>query len=425
VSLGDDRYNSFSNVKIIDCDWNDVRFVNCKMVDATFTKVQLKNVRFYNVDFQRLKVVGLDLENVVWDTLSIEQCYISRESFSSPISPCASITLPLPSTSVLSRTNAAPLWARCLSDMERDPVALDGSSLDSTVQLTTAKAKVLTDLPRTILEKIVSHLYHRKTAYIYDRPPNLLIGDVMTTQTTYLQANGSSHTTYVAYSSSRTVGGLMKRPEKHAQLGLCTALLYTNRTLFEIAVERVYDRTFSFPQSVKSCLAFLHDHRMEIYRVAKLLLWYASISENRISATSLADWRRLFNVQVNEREDLKEVRLVIRKGFWEVAPWKDGVGAVFGKWIWPSRSSAEGDGSDKKANFLQHVAGLSGVKFVLGHQRDDTASNAVENQAFRSVLTKRILQEMSARPKLAKGRYGSCNENRLECCCYYQPQLER
>jgi len=74
------------------------------MADVTFTKIKLKNVRFYNVDFQRLRLADLDLNNVVWDTLSIEQCYISGTNLDAPVasSNAQPLCLPLLGSSALS-----------------------------------------------------------------------------------------------------------------------------------------------------------------------------------------------------------------------------------------------------------------------------------------------------------------------------------
>ena len=76
----------------------------------------------------------------------------------------------------------------------------------------------------------------------------------------------------------------------------------------------------------------------------------------------------------------------------------------------------QGDHEERRPNFIQHVARLSGVDFELV-LKDLMTAGGRARQPFKQTLLRRIKHEMQGRPRLAVARHGICDEKRLECCC--------
>ncbi|KAK5135663.1 hypothetical protein LTR08_004964 [Meristemomyces frigidus] len=417
-----DDESIFENVKAKGCNWTDVVFVNCKMADVTFSNVNLHGVRFYNVDFRRMHITDVSLRATTWQDIEIKDWVVSPDVLGTQ--PSENLPRLHCNTSSHSKTKATVLQTDSAACNKRDRKALDGRVLRN-VELELSKPTNLLDLPQPVLEGIVSAMYHQNSVFLHEcayvRPAHLKEEDPPD-RTIYWTSNPVVRSTYKAYPSG---------------LGACIKFLRVNKVCFGLAVNRVYDRIFGFSESAESCLAFLHDHRRKPYRISKLSLWYAPKLTTSGPKTNAASWRRLFNVLVHERADLKNLDLGVREEFWKVAPWEEGVDAVLA-WEWPLAHSHHDDENERKPrpNFLQHVSRLSGVKFFLQctlsekpyiyeEESDvDDEESHVDEIAFGEALQRRIEEEMNKRPRLVETRYGPCGtrcyQKRLEDCCYYK-----
>ncbi|KAK4541665.1 hypothetical protein LTR36_007809 [Oleoguttula mirabilis] len=419
-TLTDVAFNdsTHKNVNLVDCEWQDVVFVNCTLVDVTFSKVKLRGVRFYNVDFQHLRFHSLELRDAIWEDVALAQSSISDKSFGLPAMHSMH-TLPLLlSDSHSSKATASRLCAESSADAEHILQGPDGSRL-RTVIMVDRKPKSLMDLPRPILEMIMVALYHGDGIDVYDCPP-VRAAALTSRQTSYRTAacSAQERTTYVAYTSPKIVAGARTRNKASGPLNICTTALRVSKTFFALAVKPIYDRVFYFISGSEAFLAFLHDHRREAYRIPQIVLFYSPKRTTWSPECSPRSWRLLFNVLVHEREDLQSFTLVLGHEFWDVAPWSDGVDAVF-RWVWPVRGHIDDDGEDDaRPNVLHHVLRLSDVSFRLASLTGQ--NDGPEHAAFRAALSSRIRAAMRARPRLAKARYGTCKETRLEHCCYYK-----
>lgn len=413
------------DVRVVDCNWNGVTFIDCNLAGVTFFKTEFRNVTFSNVDFHNVRLLELRQTDTFWQSMQIKQLLISKEHIRYR---GLSLWVEIGNLRYL-KASVTPLEA---STTPRPGPVRPLSTFNKvlSVKLTTKGSSGLLGLPRSILDKIMAALYHQRLVDMRDGPPIIPGQSKVPDQTTYPTLNGS-RTTYRAKMLGRSIPDKPGFYEYITQFSIPTGFVRVSKACFELAVPHMYNRFFRFPDGPEACLAFLHDHRRQAYQIAKLQVSYRAKTEAALRATNLTSWRRLFNVLVHEREDLKVLKLVIDEGFWDVAPWKQGVKAVFDKWEWPRKyySSSSSDDStddfseiaDTRVNFLQHVARLSTrVDFELSRQGDDVRD--VEKRAFRKDLEIRLKREMRARPYLAKAKYGICKERRLERCCYYQPR---
>lgn len=412
---------SFHNVKATDCDWQNVSFTDCKLSNVAFTGVTLKNVHFRSIDFRSVRLGGITIQNVVWEEQAICWLCIDKESFDYSDAPYGVVLLPTSDNFRLTRTRGVPLWPQPCLDHQEYTDASDSTTLQ-TVALSTSGNRTgsLLDLPASILELIVSALYHSRGIWIYDCPEDHF-HSVTTRQTTYQSTHApkGKRTTYLAFSAGRTRKGLQESITRHAKLDLCTAFLRSNKTCYALAVKQVYDRCFTFPHSAESALAFLHDHRREDHRIATLSLFHNMQDTSCSLTTNLPSWRQLFNAIVHERGDIQKLSLTIRKEFWDIAPWKRGADAV---WRWTATGHNHlTDHLNAKANFLQHFARVSrrsGVKFTLCIRGTDTP----EKTAFVGALGRLLAAESAQRPSLTKDKTGEqcCGRRQLEMSCYWK-----
>ena len=424
--------SKLKNVKVIDCNWTDVTFVNCRLAGVTFSNVKMHSVRFYNVDFRRVQMIRATVMGVIWQDMVI------RYWVSSPtilgIEPLESDSDGVPQwccSTALSRTITSYRPASVQNRNERDVKALNGMDL-CVIEPDPWEATTLLDLPRPILERIMSAIYHQDDVYMHERLVIKKPGVKLPGQTTYkLHSNSKS-------SSSARATYQAHLAQVDAKLSILSCLLYVNRACFDLAVKHIYDRRFCFYDNADSCIAFLHDHRREPYRISKLEIQYVPQTHSWRSYpwTLPASWRRLFNVLVHERPDLEQLVLKIHDDFWDVAPWrsntdKDAATADYLKrrvdavWAWIPENDYSwvedrfGEVScycDQRLHFLQHVARLSGVAFNIRGCEGKDAPKA----GFLNALRKHIQEKMDCRPRLAKARYGTCVERQLESCCYYK-----
>ncbi|KAK5116529.1 hypothetical protein LTR85_009154 [Meristemomyces frigidus] len=400
------------DVIVTGCDWENVVFVNCKMAHVTFSNTKLRNVRLFNVDFRSVRFIRVTIDNALWQDMSVEQTLISMENLKSSERDNRSLSL-LRTDSRFSKATAGRLCRLCVerSSYYKHGVGEPGSKLLRLVKLVVVKSKNLMDLPPSVLEKIMAALYHTRRIDIHDRQPTLPTA-LNSEQTTYRTAACSARerTTYTAYVTDPRSGYT-------AKLDICTTILRVSKAVFDLAVKAMYERSFCFLSGSENCLAFLHDHRRDAYRISDIELMYSPKATLWSAEPSARSWRLLFNVLVHEREDLQKFTLVFGDAFWEVAPWRDGVDAVF-RWTWPTVSHFDDETNDVRPNFLHHVARLSGVSFDTKPLRQCAGDN--EKRAVRIALRDRIRKDMKARPRLTKARYGCCVERRLEHCCYYK-----
>ena len=422
------RDTTSKSLQIIDCDWENVSFVDCYLSNVIFHNVKAKNVHFCSVDFRSMRITGLKVIGVVFQDISIEQIVINSAMLTHVSGKLAMLKLLVTNNADCLLTRARHIHAGASADKGLTDHNLQ-VRVRAQVLLTTRRTKDLLDLPSRILDKIMVHLYHKEEVWLYDRPTTC--NEKMPDQTNYKTAD-HSRTTYEAYSGDRTKQGLSVMPERKS-LEICVQFIRVNRRCFDMAVKHVYDRRFCFANSVESCLAFLHDHRREPYRVSRLEVTYVPQTNSRYSdpGTLPASWRRLFKGLVHERADLGELTLALHDNFWSSAPWRRGAGVI--SWT-PSvdmvfdRSvplndyirKEDEDGNrfwenGHEPNFLTHVARLSRV----GVEIRACGTEDAEKVEFCQALRERIQGKMDDRPRLAEARSGTCKERRLECCCYY------
>ena len=404
------------NVTILNCTWKEVIFIDCNLSDVDFSAVNLENVRFRNVDFRKVRFHTLFMLETSWKDMFLEHQLVGQGSIGGFRTGGAT-------TAYMYAARGSQARSRhfCLQPITSMGQSLllehQSGALAQVRDLIKVEPLSLLDLPHSVLDKIMGELFPQFAVVVVDI---LLDKRLDTWQTTY-EVLLSGRWRRITYD-------VMPLSVAGERIRLSCPFLLVSRRCYDLAVFRLYNRSFNFCGSAEGSLAFLHDHRREEHSFAHLTIRLNLSRADYFGATSLVGWRRLFNVLVHERVDLDRVTVVIERTFWEVSPWRMGIHAVMQT---PGIDTISQSGIDvvrETRHFLQQVARLPAspdwsvqdgrIKFDLfieGQWKD------VEKRGFSELLKRHLCEEyMYHRPPLAMARHGSCSGTELENSCYWK-----
>lgn len=173
----------------------------------------------------------------------------------------------------------------------------------------TRKAPNLLDWPPKVLAKIMQYVFPMDQVLIRERPGYLVWSDDHT-QTRYWKQHLHEKTTYVAWDRVRIT---YHRPVP--KLGIGVSFLRVSRRCRDLGMPYLYSNGLEFNPHPSTCIAFLHDHQRLEHKIKHITLRYDDHSSGNA-------WRRLFNILVHRREDLRSVTVRIDSKFWQKAPWR-------------------------------------------------------------------------------------------------------
>ncbi|KXT06646.1 hypothetical protein AC578_8507 [Pseudocercospora eumusae] len=424
---------TLTNVRIADCDmqafaarncdFENVTFRSCDFSNVAFDGVKLKNVTFYEVDFQNVRLKDVALSDATWTGEGLRNALLSGNAFEHVSDTTIAVALRMKSETRLSRT----MWFEPRTAPHES--FHDGDDCGRKCISIIAKPQVGIFEALRVRSKIMGYLFpcprrmNGSTMVMADRPARDLFGTWETSQTQYTVKSrfnfGTPMQTYHGWCRLRVNG--VKQGD--APLNFCLALLLTSRQFYQLAVPYIYDRGFTF-ESAERCLAFLHDHQKVEHQLSGIQLKYTS-------QTNPAAWRRLFNVIVHERRDIKEFVLKIGADFWDTEQSRRPAQEAVSWRGWTNGWTLEHT-LDGQRTFLQHVARLPGrrlstarvptraedVRFFL---RIAGSQGIPDREAFVDELQFRLRQMMLKSPELDKQeRRNCCQTKRLEDCCYWK-----
>ncbi|EME86412.1 uncharacterized protein MYCFIDRAFT_194481 [Pseudocercospora fijiensis CIRAD86] len=405
------------------CGFENVTFRSCHFSNVTFDGVKLENVTFHGVDFQNVQLKGIELSNVSWMEEGLRNALIAGDAFEHVSGTTIAVALRMKSETRLSRTT----WFEPRTALHES--FHDGIDAGRKCISIIAKPRVGIFEVLEVRSKIMGYLFpcprrmNGSTMVMVDRPAYDLFGRPETSQTQYTVKSrfnfGTPIQTYHGWCRPRVHGV----QQGDSSLNFCLALLITSKQFYQITIPYIYDRGFAF-ESAESCLAFLHDHQKVEHQLSGIQLKYTS-------QTNPAAWRRLFNVIVHERRDIKEFVLKIGAEFWNTEQSRQPAREAVNWRGWTNGWTLENP-LDGQRTFLQHVARLPGrrlstigvptkaeeVKFFL---RIADSQGIPEREAFTDDLQFHLRQMMLQRPELDRQeRRTCCQIKQLDECCYWK-----
>ncbi|KJX98375.1 hypothetical protein TI39_contig415g00018 [Zymoseptoria brevis] len=371
-----------SNVLFRDCAFSNVTFTNCSFKDVAFSGLEWSNVR----------ISGVVLRAVAWDGTGLKNVCITDDMRLRRSHGIINIPIRDGNTTTLSRSMVFT------PGRKRDQT--QRAAHHASVAVVSDKSAMFLKLPKAVLHQIIDHVFPDGEITISDRDitpyPN-------TRQTQYCL--GYDRKRFYTYQG---------RSRSQDDQKLALPLLRTHSRLHRLAISHIHDRRFTLV-SPEGCLAFLHDHQKSEHRNIRLSLRYGS-------NTSLAAWRRLFDILVWERPEISELSLVLDQAFWTVTPWEQGVESMM-RWISEQQSRVVG----KDMSFLECVASVPGarllrageVRFFLKIDGSDLDRKRAE---FVKGLETALRSRMLLHPDMANGIATGCHcaVRVLEHCCYWR-----
>ncbi|SMY28203.1 unnamed protein product [Zymoseptoria tritici ST99CH_1A5] len=374
--------STLSNVLFRNCAFSNVIFTNCGFKDVTFSGLEWSNVR----------ISGVVLRDVDWDGIGMKNVCITDEMRLRRLHGIINL----------------PIRDRDTTALTRSVVFTPGQRRDETqraahhasVAVVSEKSAMFLKLPKAVLHRIIDHVFPDGEIIISDRDitayPN-------TRQTQYCLGNDRKR--FYTYQGQAGAQDDQK---------LALPLLRTHSRLHRLAISHIYDRRFTFA-SPEGCLAFLHDHQRSQHHISRLGLRYGP-------DTSLAAWRRLFDILVWERPEIRELSLVLDQAFWTVTPWEQGVESMM-RWTSEQQSGVVG----KDMSFLECVASVPGARLLKagevrvfleidGSVLDRKRAEFVKE--LETALRSGMLQHGDMANCTATGCH--CAVRVLEHCCYWR-----
>ncbi|KAK4506120.1 hypothetical protein PRZ48_004085 [Zasmidium cellare] len=291
------------------------------------------------------------------------------------------------------------------------------------------KVPNLLELPDKALKRILHCLFPVDQLRILEKP-NYVFLSPDSAQTTYYRKRTyfGSQTTYVAWDHNLEEKQILVQRVRLPRLGIGVSFLRVNRRCYELGIPHLYSKGLQFDSNPATCLAFLHDHQRHEHSIRHIALRIDSMS-------GCQSWRRLFNLLVHRRSDLRSLTVKIGAEFWDTMPWQTrrfprfkvngGVDEVL-KWKdWCRVNGFNGCCGDR--NFLGNVARLP-LKKRRGQELRvelliDGEGKCPDRKEFGQRLRVKIDEMRKERPDLTWQVFGVCREKRrLDDTCYWDAE---